>query len=300
MTTGVENATTAELEPAPRAAQPRKPARILMAITAGRTSAPAVREAHAFAQRLGAELHLIRVVSPVGPSGLCVPRDLAGALRESQRVLAAGRHARKVCNRVLAEQLPGTRICVRMGTLVDQVAQRAAELDVQIIAVPRDMPRLAPSVMELARRTDCAILVAKGWAGTGALIAATDLEDPRTPVLRKAAELGRELRASVVAVHGIMHVAGGSARLDETRQKLEHATRSIAGRLETIVFQTLDPVDGVLHQARARGASLIVVGTRSQRPRTAPSTAARLVMRARRSILVQPFAMPVPGPLAIR
>lgn len=303
MTTRIEDATPAGLSQrrAPAAPQPRKPARMLMAITAGRTSAPAVREAHDFAQRLGAELHLIRVVSPVGPSGLCVPRDLVGALRESQRVLAAARHARKVCNRVLPERLPDTRICVRMGTLLDQVARRAAELDVQIIALPRGMPRLAPSVMDLARRTDCAILVPKGWAGTGTLIAATDLEDSLTPVLRKAAQLGRELRASVVAVHGIVDIAGGgSVRLDQTRQKLEHATRSFTGQLEAMVFQALDPVDGILQQARARGASLIVVGARSQRPRTTPSTAARLVMRARRSILVEPFGMPTPGPLATR
>jgi K+-sensing histidine kinase KdpD len=118
-------------------------------------------------------------------------------------------------------------------------------------------------------------------------------------VLRKAAELGRELRASVVAVHGIMDIAGGeSARLAKTRQKLEHATRSIAGQLEAMVFQAPDPVDGILQQARARDASLIVVGTRLQRPKTESSTAARLVMRARRSILVEPFGMPLPRPLA--
>lgn len=301
MTNSVEPATAAEvlLQPAPRAVQPGRPARMLMAFTAGRTSAPAVQEAHAFAQRLGAELHLIRVVAPVGADGSCAPRDLVRALRESQRVLAAGRHTRKVCNRVLAERLPGPRICVRLGTLVDQVAQRAVELDAQIIAVPRGMRRLAPSVIDLARRTDRAILVPKGWAGTGTLIAATDLEDWRTPVLRKAAELGRELRASVVAVHGIVDVAGsGRDRIEQTRQQLEHATHGFVDRLETIFLQTRDPVDGILQEARAHGASLIIVGARSQRQRTAPSTAARLLMRARRSILVEPLGMPTPWPLA--
>lgn len=148
----------------PSAAPQREAGRVLVVLTPKRTAARALQEAHDFAHRIGAELHVIRVVAraegdPQGP-----PRDLSQAVRESHRVLAAARHARKLCDRVLQERLSGARICVRLGHLVEEVAQRAAELDARLIAVPRGTRAITPLVMELARRADCAVLVPRGSA----------------------------------------------------------------------------------------------------------------------------------------
>lgn len=277
----------------PSATQQQKVRRVLAVLTPDRTAPRALQETHDFARRLGAELHVIRVVAhavgdPQGP-----PRDLAQAVRESHRVLAAARHTRKTCDRVLQERLPGQRICVRLGSLIEQVAQRAAELDAQLITIPRGTKHIAALVMELARRADRAVLVPRGCTTFGALLAATDLEDARVPVLRKAAQLGRVLRAPVVAVHSVVNAVGKDcAGVAYGRQRLELAAQSFDGCLDSIVLWARDPVGGILEQARARNAALIVVGSRAARRRSTPSTAAQLITRSRRSILVEPLNAP--------
>lgn len=277
----------------PAAAKPQEPGRVLVALTPDRTAAAALQEAHDFAQRLGAELHVIRVVSHADGDFRGPPRDLAQAVRESHRVLAAARRARKICDRVLKEHLSGARICVRLGNLVDQVAQRAAELDAQLIAVPSGAKHVASLVMDLARRADCAVLVPKGCTTFGTLLAATDLEDARIPVLRKAVQLGRVLGAPVVGVHSVVNATSEDcAGVERSRQRLEAAAQNFHSGLDPIVLWARDPVGGILAQARARNAALIVVGVRVARRRSTPSTAAQLITRSRRSILVQPLDVP--------
>lgn len=274
----------------PAVATQQERGRVLVALTPDRTAAGALQGAHDFAERLGSELHVIRVVSHADGDYRGPPRDLAQAVRESHRVLAAARHARKICDRVLREHLSGARICVRLGCFVDQVAQRAAELDAQLIAVPSGAKHITSLVMDLARRADCAVLVPRGCTTFGTLLAATDLEDARIPVLRKAAQLGRLLGAPVVGVHSVVSASSEDcARVEHSRQRLEVAAQSFDSGLDPIVLWARDPVGGILEQARARNAALIVVGARAARRRSTPSTAAQLITRSRRSILVEPL-----------
>jgi nucleotide-binding universal stress UspA family protein len=268
-----------------------KTARVLFALAAARTVPRALQEADAFAQRLGAELHLLRVVPHVDTKAPSPPRNLVQAVREAQRVLSAARHTRKLCDRMLHHELPSLRICVRLGTFVEQVAQRASELDAPLIVVPPGTMRLAQTVTELARRTDCPVLVPKGRASFMTLLAATDLEDPRTPVLQRAAEIGRELGAAVVALHSWRDSASGRgspATLEQCRERLERAAGGFDARFEPIVQRALDPVQSILDQARAHDAGIIVVGTRPRPGGSLGSAAVQLVRRARRSVLVAP------------
>jgi nucleotide-binding universal stress UspA family protein len=145
------------------------------------------------------------------------------------------------------------------------------------------------SVTELALRTRCAVLVPKSCASFSTLLAATDLEDADMPVLQCAAELGRELGATVLALHSVMAESAHSSKLEWNRLRLERATQNCEGFVQPIVSRAMDPASAILKQARDRGAGPIVVGTRA-RPGRLPSTTARLLKRARHSILVAPLA----------
>jgi nucleotide-binding universal stress UspA family protein len=265
----------------------RKTSRVLLALSAQRSAPETLRAADEFAQLLSADLHIIRTVA-AGEAG--PPRDLVQAIRDAQRVLAASRRTRKLCDRTLHYVLPTARICVRLGSLVDQVAQRAAELNSSFIVVPPGTARLAPSVIELARRTDCPVLVPKGRGPYVTLLAATDLEDSRTPLLEQAARLAQELDTVVLAVHSVGDLVGEpTAAFDERRRLLEHAAERLDGRLEPLLCRAADPVQAILEQARNRCAGVIMVGTRPRFGRVPPNTAAQLVQRARRSVLVAPL-----------
>lgn len=275
----------------PLVARLRKTGRVLFALDAARTVTRALQEADAFAQRLGAELHLVRVVPHFDTEAPSPPRNLIQAVREAQRVLLAARGTRKLCDRMLHQNLPSSRICVRLGTFVEQVAQRASELDAPLIVVPPGTFHLAQTVTELARRTDCPVLVPRGCASFMTLLAATDLEDPRTPVLQKAAEIGRELGAAVVALHSWRDSTigqGSPATLEQCQERLARAAGRFDGPFEPIVQHAVDPVQGILEQAQAHDAGIIIVGTRPRPGRSLASAAAQLIGRARRSVLVAP------------
>jgi nucleotide-binding universal stress UspA family protein len=291
MSISVEPAPTEDASPVARAERNRRSAHVLVALTAERTVPRALQEADAFARRLRAELHLLRVVPHVDPEALGPPKDLVQAVREAQRVLAAARHTRKVSDRVLSDRLPTERLCVRLGTFIEQVAQRACELDAVLIVIPPGTRHLAWVVTEVVRRTDCPVLVPKGCASLVTLLAATDLEDAHTPVLRKAAELGRALGSDVVALHSLVDTGGAVSAegLRECHAKLERAARDLESRFESIVWRAPDAVQGILEQAHAHDAGLIVVGARARSDRAPTGTAAQLVRRARSSVLVAPL-----------
>src|SRR6187401_2747156 len=88
-------------QPTSRLVVQKKVDRVLLALGTERSPIHTLRETLRFAAAMGAELHVIRVVSatarPASPSLDCVAR----ALREAQRVIVAARHTRKLCDRVL-------------------------------------------------------------------------------------------------------------------------------------------------------------------------------------------------------
>lgn len=251
----------------PRRVASRKAGRVLLALGSERAPIRALREAHRFAGALGAELHVIRVVPATGKLVSPSLNGLARALREAQRVIAAGRHTRKLCDRVLSERVPIKHLCVRLGVFVDQVALRAAELGAMIIAVAPSHQRVGTAVLRLARQTACAVLVPRGHSSFVTLVAATDLLDADTPVLRHAAQLAMTLDATSIAVHSVVDAVDVAppADLEERRRTLERATRELEGRFESVVVRAPDAVQGILDQARSRNADLIVVGARPER-----------------------------------
>jgi nucleotide-binding universal stress UspA family protein len=244
-----------------------------------------VREAGSFSLALGAELHVLRILRP--------PSSDSSAWRESaaraRRLCATIRHARALCDAWSTE----SGLCVRVGDFVEEVARRASELGADVIAVSPSRKRLEATVRELAQQTGCAILVPRNCRTFSTLLAATDLEEPNTPLLRVAAELGRGLDATVVALHGVLdeaHRKPSAPSLEQSLLMLERATRNIGGRFESVVSRAREPARGILEHARRRNVDIIVVGARPRgSSRSSPGTAWRVVRRARRSVLVAPL-----------
>jgi nucleotide-binding universal stress UspA family protein len=277
----------ATTSPPPSAVPPRgSVSRVLLALGGERSARRALRDAFAFARALGAELHVIRVVPHVHGRASDGPLSLARALRESQRVVVAGRHARALCDRVLVERLPSQRIGVRLGAFTAQVAERAAELRADIIVLGPHRRRLAGLATCLASRSGCAVLVAKGRPPFSTLLAATDLEDEQIPVLRRAARLGSELNAAVVALHAVVDPASrvSSLSLTHRREALERAALGVGSSMLPLLLSADSSAQCILEGANAHAADLIIVGTR-----TRATTAARVLEQARRSVLVAPI-----------
>jgi nucleotide-binding universal stress UspA family protein len=271
----------------------QKGERVLLALGTERVPIHTLRETHRFAAAMGAELHVIRVVSaavrPASPS----LDGVARALREAQRVIVAARHTRKLCDRVLGERLPLEQLSVRLGEFVDQVALRAAELDASTIAVAPSHQRLGTAVIRLTRRCNCAVLVPRGHSAFLTLVAATDLRDANGTVLRRAAEVAAALDTKSIAVHSLVEESGAASEgdLESRRRSLARATRNIDEHFEAVVVRALDAARGILDEARAIDADLIVVGVRRGRPGTSSAgTAARVINEARRSVLVAPLS----------
>jgi nucleotide-binding universal stress UspA family protein len=273
-----------------------RPARILVALHGERSPQRALSFADRLATSLGAELHVLRVIPPA--ERISAADDVvSAALRDAQRVLAAGRRTRALCDSVLSTPLPNLHVCVRLGSFVEQVAQRACELDALLIGLPATKSPLAATAIRVAREADRPVIVTRGRPDFRKLLAATDLEDGQVPLLRKAAQLGHELAATVVAMHGVLSKTSSHADLvtmNGSRSQLERATRFFDAPFERVVVQSSDLARCILEQATAQKAGLIVVGVRPHVARAHPSTAAKLLRRARGPVLVAPLG---PAPL---
>lgn len=273
------------------AAAPRPRARLLIAFGGERAPSHALRDACSFALALGAEPHVLRVVAPSSRGELSPALMAVRAQHEARRLISASRHARVLCDRALAERLPGPQLVARLGTFVEQVALRAAELHSDFIAISPNRKRLAPTVQQLARACNRPILVPRRCGSFMTLLAATDLEEPDTPLLRRAAQLGRHLDAKVVALHAVPAASNGAEQpsLERRLLVLDGAARSLGGQFESVVLRTGDPAQDILHQAQRLSADIIIVGTRPHATARVRETAARVMRGAQRSVLVTPL-----------
>lgn len=150
------------IETLQRATESRRDARVLFVLTPERNGDRALMDhalmaAHDCARHLGAELHLLRVVPPCEVGGK--PRGLVHLVRETQRVLSAARSARRRCDRLLPEPLPTGRVCVRLGSLLDQAVRRSAELDTRLIVMARGLRQLGAAAAALAHQAGRPVLV---------------------------------------------------------------------------------------------------------------------------------------------
>lgn len=283
------------------------PPRVLFAVAGDARPAVSLLRAAARAKLLGAELHVLRVLpkwAEWSTGALECPAIHNAA--QLQRFVETCRSTQQWCSETLRGDLSDERWEVRSGDFVQEVGNRAAELDAGWISVAPQWRRTGRVVTTLARATGRPVLLSRASTAGTAILAATDLGDARYPVLFEAAEMGRQLGSPMVALHNLtprsfLHVSPTRARLGRSSQvassrlrmqQLSNATQQLAVTAETVIANELDAVDAILEQARTRNVDLIVVGTRAHSwlSRTLiGSVSSQLVDRAVRSVLVTPL-----------
>jgi nucleotide-binding universal stress UspA family protein len=257
--------------------------------------------AQALADRVGLELHMLRVL-PEGPrlQNLLGALDAVGSARQVREFLSAARTASAFCATTLGERFEEDHLVLAVGNFIDAVSLHAQELAANVIVVPGG-EQSGSTVTALARAARLPVLVVRRALQHQTVIAATDLADQGSTVLRHAGALAHRLQAAVVAVHSVAprlrapfrSRSGDDVVLDAHRSKLT----ALAKRLHVdalVVASVQDPVEAILSEARARGADTVVVGThaRSRFERLIrKSVAAQIVNRARRSVLVTPLGV---------
>jgi nucleotide-binding universal stress UspA family protein len=293
---------------------PPRPESVLLALTDGDHPTATLRQSSALARSLDADLHILRVLPvesqfvPFGPDF-----DVVQATRRVERCLSASRQTRVWCDDTLFEPLCAKRLRIRVGNFIEDTANRAVELNAWLIVLAPSTGRLGITATALAHAASRPVLVARTSVPHATLLAATDLEDEDSRVLRKAAELGALLGSPVVAVYNASSfsesfrresarpsaAALASPRPSESRAlRLVKATERMNSPMKAVVAQELDPVDAILEQARLHEAQAIVVGTRPgpcfDRLLTR-TVAAEVVERSDRSVLVAPLMPKIAG-----
>lgn len=267
---------------------------ILLALSDADRPSAALRYASSLARRFGAELHILRLLPRFKPlyrlaDGQFDPRE---ARLRVERCVKSCRQVRSWCEAVLKELLPTRQLRIRSGELAEEATLRAAELDARLIVLSPSLGRLGATATALAQASRRPVLVARGAGASGALVAATDLEDPRYRVIRRATEWGAVFDASVVAVHNVSCLSMPAGAFDHAgaRPAPELPRRLIAelpGSLDMVVTTDLDPVEAILDQAQRHQSRLIVVGARRRRAQVRrPRVPVEIVDRARCPVLV--------------
>jgi nucleotide-binding universal stress UspA family protein len=263
-----------------------------------------LRCAQTFADLLGAELHVLRVLAtPTSLPGLRNSLDAFAGPDVLARFVDAARDTSRECAAALSERFVDERVHMQVGDLFEAATEQADDLGAALLMVPGSEAS-GPQITALVRHSGLPVLVVRPTPVGTAIVAATALIDLRYPVLQRAAELGRRFQTRLIAVHTVRDhtrrrppgfassAAQRQQRLEVIRARLAHATKALASSADPILALGPDPVDAILREARACDARLVVVGTsRRSRLRRAlrPSVAARLIDRAARSVLVTPI-----------
>jgi nucleotide-binding universal stress UspA family protein len=292
--------------------------RLVLALPSAERPTPSLRRALALARSLDAELHVLRVLPGLTRlQALFSRNDVLSAARAVQRTLRANRITRSWLRVTLGSDEVIERLCIVHGDFVEQAAAYAAGVGAQMIILPPSPRRLGRTATSLARASRKPVLVAREHRGSSAILAATDLQTSGHPVLWKAAELGKRLRAKLVALHNVDPI-GGAELLPGTlsagamtvgagawasihqpaassRARLEQLTRATAPlplEAEPMVLTEADAARAILSQAGLLDPDCLVIGARQRNwleELACGSVAREVIERARRSVLVVPM-----------
>jgi hypothetical protein len=251
--------------------------------------------ASAVAASLGATLHILQMLPPL-VDGVTAERPRmasARARRDVDRCIAACRQTRTWYHKVLGTSLPTQRLRIRVGELTHDVARHAAELDVSLVVLAASTQQLGLKTSALARTCSKPVLVARGAAPSGPIIAATNPHDDSHAIVQYCKELGVLLGTSVVAFHpasaspglGTSFSRGPELATTETPGAQADGPRS------PVTGAVPERANAVLAEAARHRARLIVVGiglARTSASQRNEDLAAELVDRASCSVLVTP------------
>jgi nucleotide-binding universal stress UspA family protein len=262
------------------------------------SSDEAVRQASVWASRIEAPLIIAHVTT-----------ESARAQIDEQKVKAA-----------IAERIGGTRVdgstprvVLEVGSAPSGLIELADRLGAGVLVVGASgaggvtRSLFGSTADQVVRHAHCAVLVTRSSPASGAVIAATDFSDESAPAVEAAAEQARRRGAPIVLFHSLYETPSPLSVLGPLVVSFpEHSAEENEGRryAATEMLRTLldreklagdcvvteqAPASEVVALAQARGAGLVVVGTRGRTglSRVAlGSVSARVVERAPCSVLV--------------
>ena len=140
------------------------------------------------------------------------------------------------------------------------------------------VPSLGATAERIVRYSPVSVLLARGLAGSGHVLAATDLSDPAVPVIREAAREARARSASLTILHCLelpfepmtVHPGGlqwSTILMENLKMEKEAALAKLRASIEgegveaEILCESGNSTELILKTAEARQSDLIVVGS---------------------------------------
>lgn len=280
---------------------PRTPI-VLLATDDAQAPAAAIARAATMARMLEAELHVLGVVE--------------GGVRERPHLDATRELiARRIASVARTER---AEVHVRTGALAASTIELGRSLAPLVVVLSPSAGGHGKVAVEIADELRTPVLVAREPRPNGPIVAATDMRDPRYPVLQASRTLARALHTPMTYVHnaspavpttldpmGVPFAYLSVARLDEEvadakLARLQRLAHEEGEDVDAVVVRSYGTVGAILEAARDRDADVVTVG---RRPcswlgrllgRRVPE---RIVDRCRRSVLIVPIARePADGP----
>lgn len=192
-------------------------------------------------------------------------------------------------------ELDFTQVVAEVGAAAaldrtQRLAEALRPLSPRLVVLPAVVGWPAECAGRLATACGVACLVARPHHQRRGVLAATSLEDGRYPVLKEAAVVAGALGSPLTFVHNTaVRVVGASRgrRSAGMERRLDQVATELGA--DVVVTRALDPVSGVLGEARREDADLIVVGA-STSPANGGPVGARIAGMATRSVLIVPLA----------
>ncbi|HEX7478121.1 MAG TPA: universal stress protein [Polyangiales bacterium] len=283
---------------------------ILFATRSGELLPPDLARVRALCELFGARLHVLRVLPALGrPNALFAGHDTADTLMRSQHAAQLRSDTEAICQGAFGHS--GAEISVRRGDFEQVVAQTARELGADVIVLRGAHAHRGSEVVAVARAAHVPVMVAE-LPHAHAIVAATDLSDPRYPVLMRGVELAQRFDASLTAVHNAEpfaatpptmaagavvppHASVNERLFASARERMRAVVDELGVDFDGVVVRRFGTAEAILEEARRMHADLVVVGTRP-RPwllqKLSRSVAAAVIDRAARSVMVVPIPAP--------
>jgi nucleotide-binding universal stress UspA family protein len=262
--------------------------KVLAAVDFGDSSLEALRQARALAHHLGASLAACHVLPAVyDPTAAFPGRDLTMPIDSSSDDASARKALVEHARSQLGLEL--TEVFIEHGPAYAGVVRCAERFRADFVVIgSHDRSGLARAFLgsvaeRVVRQAHCSVLVARSFAGSGVVLAATDLSEPSLAAIREAAAAAKRSAARLVAVSVLDQPSAASSPFFglmgalpavppvELQQEMRDATRSTLERVleqagavgEARVLEG-SAASEIAACAEALGADLVVVGTRGR------------------------------------
>ena len=292
-------------------AEPASSRRVLFACFGDHWPASALLRAHAFAEQLHDELYVLHVCTEPKSAWRFNRKKQPLAVLHSIEVIEKSREATlNRCASILWPALPEEQVLSAEGDFVETVVRFAAELGAELIVLPPQSRSCGDAAMQIVQAARVPVLVARPGRSHNIVVAATNMQDRRLPVLRQARSVGALLQAELLLVHNVepsllapapevamlWHQSTPGAEADQRAQCLANVAEDLPRCVGTVVKSELNTAHAILEASRTCDADLIVVGVARAYSRwerlLGKSVAARVTDRAYRSVLLFPITPP--------